>query len=174
MGPTDRHRSFEELVGEVIDPLRRFLARRTDPATAEDVLAETLLVLWRRFDAVPEQPLPWAYAVARRALANAARSRRRQSRVAGKVARLDPPRQVALDPAGADPELTAAFGRLAEGQQEVLRLWAWEDLAPAAIGEVLGITANAAGVRLHRAKAALRAELGKTEDGSGHEQVEGR
>jgi RNA polymerase sigma-70 factor, ECF subfamily len=39
-----RRDRFEEVAPGLIEPLRRFLARRTDAATAEDVLAETLLV----------------------------------------------------------------------------------------------------------------------------------
>lgn len=165
---------FGEVVARVVDPVRRFLTRRTDPDTAEDVLAETLLVVWRRLDELPADPLPWTYGVARLALANAERARRRQTRVAGKVARLDPPREVAATLGDGDPDLATAFARLAERDREVLRLWAWEDLSPAGIGEVWGVTANAAAVRLHRAKAALREELGKTTRGSGHEVVEGR
>ena len=42
----------------------------------------------------------------------------------------------------------------------MLRLWAWEDLRPQEIAVVLGITANAASIRLHRAKGRLAAELG--------------
>ena len=48
---------FEDVARGILEPLRRFLARRTDPATADDVLAETLLVCWRRYDELPEQPL---------------------------------------------------------------------------------------------------------------------
>ncbi|MGA8249021.1 MAG: sigma-70 family RNA polymerase sigma factor, partial [Nocardioides sp.] len=86
-----RRDRFERVVRELLDPLRRFLARRTDPATADDVLADTLLVCWRRYDDLPEQPLPFAYGVARNCLANAERAARRQGRVAGRIAALDPP-----------------------------------------------------------------------------------
>lgn len=55
----DRETRFETLVrGELMEPLRRYLARRTDPATADDVLAEALLVVWRRLEEVPEPALP--------------------------------------------------------------------------------------------------------------------
>jgi hypothetical protein len=43
---------FEALVHAAAEPLRKFLLRRTDADTAEDVRAETLLVLWRRIDDV--------------------------------------------------------------------------------------------------------------------------
>jgi RNA polymerase sigma-70 factor (ECF subfamily) len=167
--PTARRARFERLAPELVEPLRRFLARRTDAATADDVLAETLLVCWRRLDDVPDQPLPWAYGVARLCLANAERGERRQRRVAAKVAAVDPPAQVTGPPADADPGLTAALARLRPEQAELLRLWAWEQLTPAEIAAVLDITPNAASIRLHRAREKLREELRKTGTASGHE-----
>jgi RNA polymerase sigma-70 factor, ECF subfamily len=169
----DRAARLEALAGEVVEPLRRYLARRTDAATAEDVLADALLVCWRRLDEVPDPALPWAYAVARHCLANAERGRRRQARVAGRVATLDPPAQVAQDTDG-DDALHEALGRLDPGQAELLRLWAWEQLRPEEIAAVLGVTPNAVSIRLHRAKERLREELGKTERPAGHVPAERR
>lgn len=162
---------FEALARDLIDPLRRFLARRTDRETAEDALAETLLVCWRRLDDVPEPALPWAYAVARNSLANALRSERRQQRLAAKVATVDPPRDVERAPDDGDPALAAALADLPEPDAELLRLWAWEQLSASEIAAVLEITPNAASIRLHRAKARLREELGKSEAGAGHEEL---
>ncbi len=173
---------FELLARDLVEPLRRYLLRRTDAETAEDVLAETMLVCWRRLTDVPvgDGARPWAYAVARRCLANAERSARRQRRVAGKVATLDPPREATLVEDD-DPELHAALGRLRDADVELLRLWAWEQLAPAEIAQVLDVTPNAVSVRLTRAKAALREELAaaradsrKDPADAGHEPAEGR
>jgi RNA polymerase sigma-70 factor, ECF subfamily len=188
--PDDEHAEvarFERLAGELIEPLRRYLARRTDAETAQDVLADALLVCWRRLRDVPEgdQALPWAYAVARRCLSNAERSDRRQRRLAGKVAALDPPVAAIPDAgtsavpyAGPEIELHEALARLRPGEAELLRLWAWEQLKPAEIAAVLDLTPNAVSIRLHRAKAALRAELEagarKNPVESGHEPAEGR
>lgn len=158
MAPDQR---FDALARELIEPLRRFLARRTDPETAEDALAETLLVLWRRLDDVPGEPLPWAYAVARNCLANALRGERRQARLAARAAAHEQP-AVADGPEavlGVDDELATALAALPEQDAELLRLWAWEQLEPREIAEVLEITANAVSVRLHRAKARLRDQL---------------
>lgn len=175
MDDDDRRDRFEQLAPALMEPLRRFLARRTDAATADDVLADTLLVCWRRLDELPDQPLPWAYAVARNCLANAERGARRQQRVAAKVASVDPPRESTPGPGEADHPLVDALGRLRPDDAELLRLWAWEQLAPAEIATVLDITANAASIRLHRAREKLRAELRKTEPVSGHEESrEGR
>jgi len=161
VGPVAPDQRFDALARELIEPLRRFLARRADPETAEDALAETLLVLWRRLDDVPEQPLPWAYAVARNCLANALRGERRQARLAARAAAMEQP-QVEDGPEavlGVDDELATALAALPEQDAELLRLWAWEQLEPREIAEVLEITANAVSVRLHRARARLREQL---------------
>jgi RNA polymerase sigma-70 factor (ECF subfamily) len=161
-----RRTRFERVAAEVYEPLQRYLLRRTDQATADDVLGDVLLVLWRRLDDVPaEAALPWTYAVARRCLANARRSADRQERL---VARLSAERPASQRD---DERLTAALAELPEDDRELLRLWAWEQLAPREIATVLGISANAASVRLHRAKRRLRNSLtgGKDPGAPGHE-----
>lgn len=164
-----RRTRFEAIAREIVDPLRRFLVRRTDPATADDALAETLLVLWRRYDELPDEVLPFAYGVARLCLANAERGARRQRRVAGKIATLDPPRE-APDPVG-DDRLGQAMSALPGSDAELLRLWAWEQLTPGEIATVLEITPNAASIRLHRAKEKLRDALRKIDADGGHEDT---
>jgi RNA polymerase sigma-70 factor, ECF subfamily len=156
-----RREEFEALAPTLIEPIRRFLVRRTDPDTAEDVLAETLLVIWRRLDDVPkgEQALPWTYGVAKNCLANAERSARRQGRVAGKIAVVDPPREGGDEATARDDDLHDALARLRPDEQELLRLWAWEQLTPAEIAVVLELTPNAVSIRLHRAKQKLAEQL---------------
>ena len=163
---------FEELAPGLVEPLRRYLARRTDPATADDVLAETLLVCWRRCDDLPAEPLPWAYGVARNCLANATRGVRRQERLAARVATVDPPAATTAGPGEDDgvPDLVEALDALREEDAELLRLWAWEQLTPAEIAAVLDITPNAASIRLHRAREKLREALRKTGVAAGHEE----
>ncbi|WP_430790677.1 RNA polymerase sigma factor [Actinoplanes sp. G11-F43] len=170
MNVDSRRARFEALAPEVIDAVRRYLARRTDPATADDVLSETLLICWRRLDEIPEEHLPWAYGVARNCLANAERGHRRQFRLAARISRLDPPPAVVDGPAPPDGDLTAALRELTVKDAEILRLWAWEDLAPAEIAVAMGITANAASIRLHRAKQKLRDLLRKNGCPAGHEE----
>lgn len=165
-----REERFEALAREVIEPVRRFLARRTDADTAQDVLSESLLVLWRRFDEVPENALPWAYGVARGCLQNAERSRRRQARVAAKLAG----QPVEPHPTATDPRLAEALDDLPDRDRELLRLWAWEQLTPTEIAEVLDTTPNAVSIRLHRAKGKLRDMMRKSQTAAGHEGAEGR
>ena len=104
---------FESLVGAVVEPVRRYLVRRAPAGLVDDVVGDVLLVLWRRREDAPrDDPLPWTYGVARRCLANAERGVRRQQRVAGKVASIDPPRAVPGPEPASDPELTAALAAL--------------------------------------------------------------
>lgn len=168
----ERRARFEALAPEVVEPLRRFLARRTDPATADDVLADTLLVCWRRLDDVPaDAALPWAYGVARLCLANAQRGARRQERLAARVAVVDPPARSLPGPDAeqGDPRLDEALARLSDTEAELVRLWAWEQLTPTEIAAVLDLTPNAVSIRLHRARARLGEILRKIDDVAGHE-----
>ena len=168
-----RRARFEVIARELVDPLRRFLVRRTDAATADDALGDTLLVLWRRYDDLPDDVLPYAYGVARNCLANAERGARRQGRVAGRIATLDPPRED-VTPA-ADDRLGDALAALPQDDADLLRLWAWEQLTPSEIATVLEITPNAVSIRLHRARRKLAEELRKVETPAGHEgSTEGR
>ena len=169
---------MRELVALVGDPVCRYLFRRTDAATADDVFGDVLLVCWRRLDDVPADPadaVPWAFVVARQCLQNAQRAERRRGRLVGRIIAIDPPALAAPDAADAssdgDPRaaaVTAVLGRLRPGDAEVLRLWAWEELESPQIAVALGISANASAIRLHRAKARLKAELEKSAPSPGH------
>jgi len=156
---------FERLFSDSRDPLARYLARRATPDQVEDLFAEVMTVAWRHIERIPvDAELPWLYGVARRVLANHRRSTARFGRLLERL-RLHAP---AVDPcvlvvAGLDAGLADALSRLPATDAEVLRLWAWEELQPAEISVVLGITPNAAAIRLHRAKGRLRTALERGE-----------
>lgn len=151
-----RRARFEAVVADIHDPLQRYLRRRSRVEEASDILADVLLTVWRRLDEVPEgATLPWSYGVARRTLANHRRSASRHLRL---VERLETERPVfGVDPAEnlEDPDMAAALAMLPAADQEVLRLWAWEQLEPREIAQVLGSTANAVSLRLTRARKKL-------------------
>ena len=173
--PDDARERFEALAAEVVEPVRRFLARRTDRATADDVLAETLLVCWRRLEQVPENALPWVYGVARNCLANVQRGDRRQVRLAARITVVDPPTETEEPPDEPDERVAAALAALRTDEADLLRLWAWEQLGPTEIAEVLGITPNAVSIRLHRARGKFVDALRKIDGDAGHEETrEGR
>jgi RNA polymerase sigma-70 factor (ECF subfamily) len=150
---------FEENHGAV---LAYALRRARVEADAEDVAAETFSIAWRRLEAVPDEPLPWLYGVARRVLANQRRGIARRSRL---IERLTTFRSTPIVPAPVEPVIEA-LARLSPDDQELLRLVVWEELTHAEIAAILGISPNAVAIRLHRARRrfadALQALTGRT------------
>jgi RNA polymerase sigma factor (sigma-70 family) len=172
-GQADQER-FRRLFDDAYRPLLAYALRRTESAAdAEEVVAETMLAAWRRRRELPagEEAIPWLYGVARRVLANQRRSRSRRRRLERLLQPLTPSSTETEEPAPVQ-SVIAATQRLSAGDQEVLRLAAWEGLSHAEIGVSLGCSENAAALRLHRARARLRAELLKEGAASGQEVVE--
>jgi RNA polymerase sigma-70 factor (ECF subfamily) len=154
---------FESIHLLVRDPLARFLARRVPVDEVEDLFAETMLVIWRRLPDVPEEAeVIWALGVARRVVANHRRGVSRLRRLVERVG-LAEPRPSSVQPFGSDPALASAMACLSSTEAEILRLSVWEDLAPREIALALGISANAASIRLLRAKEHLREILSTAE-----------
>ena len=52
---------FEALFRANYAAVRGYALRRARREEAQDVVAETFLVAWRRFDEVPVDALPWLY-----------------------------------------------------------------------------------------------------------------
>lgn len=158
-----REQRFEAVAQVVYEPLQRYLRRRGSADDAADVLAESLLTVWRRLDDVPaDDPLPWCYGVARRCLANHRRGNDRRDRLAERIVshRLpltdgDPQRRIER----IDPALDAALADLSLAEQEIVRLWAWEQLEPREIATVLDLTPNAVSVALSRSRRKLAERL---------------
>lgn len=165
------------MASEVFEPLQRYLGRRATHADAEDALSEVMMTAWRRLDEVPEgAALPWSYGVARRVLANQRRASRRQLRLVGRLEGDPSQHRFEPDPAdeGLDPELEAALLSLKEDDRELIRLWAWERLEPREIAPVLGVSVNAATIRLSRARKRMTAALDRQDSRvAGHLGVEG-
>ena len=144
---------------------RRVLAyaiRRTRSLVdAEDAVAETFAVAWRRIDQLPagDGELPWLLGTARRILANQHRGARRLGALLDRLrAQPQAPRCVAPTP---ESPAIDALARLRPDDQELLRLIAWEDLSHADAAAVLGISVNAVAIRLHRARARFAQALVK-------------
>lgn len=138
--------------------LRYFTRRLRDDEAARDATSEVFTAAWRRLDDVPDDSLPWLYRTARFVLANAQRTAVRHDRLVTKAAADE------RGPSGEErPEqhdlVLYALDRLSDTDQEVLRLSVWDGLSLPEIAAVMGGTANAAGVRLHRARQRLRAAL---------------
>jgi RNA polymerase sigma-70 factor (ECF subfamily) len=148
------------------ESVHRYVLRRSDRETAEEVTAQVFMVAWRRRSAVPDDALPWLYGVARRALADHRRGLARRQRLGERL------RVEAIEdtpgPAMLDGELTGALQRLSATDREALLLRYWEELEPARIAKAMGCSRSTMAVRLHRARLRLRREL----EASGGEPTE--
>lgn len=143
------------------------LRRCHQPADAEDVVAGTFAVAWRRFADAPaeELRLAWLYAIAARVLANQRRSARRLVALRSRL-REQPP---AAEPQRAElPQVVVALKQLRPAEQEILRLAAWEGLSGRELALALTCSENAATIRLHRARKRLAEQLAKEEAAAGH------
>jgi RNA polymerase sigma-70 factor (ECF subfamily) len=136
----------------------RAYAWRRDPSSADDVVAETFLVAWRRLEDVPADSLPWLIGVARNVRLNMLRGERRRSD------REDRAGARAPEPSTADLVLGTlglreALARLSERDREVILLVAWEGLDRAAVARVLGCSRANVALRLFRARRRLEDAL---------------
>ena len=149
---------IEQLFRDHAAEVLAYALRRTDQATAEDLVSEVFGVAWRRWDRIPdEEPVLWLYGVARRLLANERRAARRRTALTDALAGLARHGRAEGPDVGAG--VLDALGRLPRKDREILLLTAWEDLDLRQAGSVLGCSAGAAGTRLHRARARLQGEL---------------
>jgi len=141
---------YEAHAGAVLGYARR----RIGPEAAEDVLAETFLVAWRRRADVPADALPWLYAVAANVLRNRARSERRQAALSARLAAEGVASALPADDAP-DPRLREALATLTPIDREALLLTAWEGLSADRAARAAGCSRATFHVRLHRARRRL-------------------
>ena len=154
---------FESCFREHHARLLAFTMRRVSGReAAEDVVADTFAVAWRRRDRIPDGPLPWLYAVAANVIADQYRSTRRRHDLGRRLAH-----EARDEVSGSDPAeslarreaFSTAFAQLEEHEREVLRLVAWDGLEVREAAQVLGCSQGAFRVRLHRARRKLARRL---------------
>lgn len=171
--PLDREAEFRRLFAEHHRHVLAYALRRTEQrADADDVVAGTFAVAWRRFADAPEAELrlAWLYAIAARVLANQRRSLRRLVALRSRLRAQPPPdtrERADLE------EVVAALLELSPQEQEILRLAPWEGLTTAELALTLGCSENAAAIRLHRARKRLAEQLEKGIEPAGHSVVGG-
>lgn len=162
MGHDER---FRQLYESQLDDLKVYCLRRLGRDEAEDALAEIFAVAWRKLEKVPagNEARLWLYGVARNVVRNSMRSARRRARLGNRVSGIsDPPR-----PGPAETTITrsehadvlVALSKLRPGDQELLRLHAWEELSRSEIASVFDISISAVDMRLYRAIARMSVAL---------------
>lgn len=140
--------------------LAYFLRRVTPAEDAADLLGETLLLLWRRAEAIPNDPegaRMWAFGVARNVLRGHRRTNQRRSALAGRL-RLELSSVDEVVPPADERvlDLRAAIDRLKPIDQEIVRLVHWDGLSLIETAAVVGMREGTVRSRYHRARARLR------------------
>jgi RNA polymerase sigma-70 factor, ECF subfamily len=151
----DSEQRFRAAYDEHVRAVAAFALRRVpSPADADDIVSETFLVAWRRFDEAPDDLRPWLFGVARHVLHHHYRAEQRRdalsARLAGALAGIG-------SPADDHGWLAGALRELSENDRDVLTLTAWEGLSHGEAARVLGCSPAAVAIRLHRARRRLEA-----------------
>jgi RNA polymerase sigma factor (sigma-70 family) len=160
----DRQR-FAEMFDELSARVFAYARRQCDMTTAQDIVADTFLVAWRRFADLPDNPLPWLLVVARNTLANRRRRDLRYDQLIDAMSRLE---TLAGPAAGVEQSvverdtLLAALGELTDLEREAVLLVAWDGLSGRDAAEVAGCSVRAFEVRLSRARARMTRALADT------------
>jgi RNA polymerase sigma-70 factor (ECF subfamily) len=157
----DDAQRFTTLYTEQHSLVRNFACRRVGEDLAQEIVAETFLVAWRRIDDVPIPPTPWLYRIALYEIANLRRRQARAFRLRNalqehhvSLGRDDDPHE----PTDLADAVAVAFETLKPRDQEILRLAAWDHLSAVEGAAVLQCSVSAYRMRLHRARIRLAAK----------------
>lgn len=157
----DRRR-FERVVGQLRQDLYRYaLWLSRNPATAEDVVQESLLRAWRGFEGLQDEAKArqWLVTIVRREFFRFRERQREETTDPGILA------EIADD--GPDPlvqELRIAIFALEDNYREPLALQVLMGHTTEEIAEIMGLTQGAVLTRLHRARDKLKQAF--VEDGT--------
>lgn len=157
-------RVFDALYPDILG----YAERRTDASTAEEVVSETFLVVWRRWPDAPEtedesQSLrAWTFGVARATLGNAQRAKFRarkldaalKAAIFAGIPVVEPDHGPVVDARLAAVDV---FLKLPPRDQELLEMIAWEDLSLDEVAGALHCSRTLVTMRLVRARRRLSA-----------------
>lgn len=151
-------------------PVHRYLARRIG-APADDLLAETFLVAFRRRASYTSDVgvRPWLFGIATNLVRRHVRTEERRYRALARLAAGEVAAPVIedaidrLDAGALRRDLALALASLHRRDRDVLLLTAWADLSYEQIAAVLDIPLGTVRSRLHRARRLTRLALAPEE-----------
>lgn len=153
--------ALHESSGDLLGYFERRVRVREDAA---DLLGETMLHAWRRYDAVPEDPSRrrmWLFTIAANVLANHHRSRRRRLALTERLR--DHLTTTPTATSGPDPAeqhaVRDAVLRLHDAHRELVMLIHWDGFSILEAAQVLGLNPSTARGRYAAAREALREAL---------------
>ncbi|MFG3436610.1 RNA polymerase sigma factor [Nonomuraea sp. NPDC047897] len=156
---------FDACFGEI----HGYVAQRLGPDHAEDVVAETFLVAFRKraqYDPARANVRTWLYGIATKLVGRHRRLEARTLRALGRYgvdADAPGPEEgvaVRVSAQSLRPNLAAALADLPQRDRDVVLLVALAGLSHEEVASALGIPYGTVGSRLNRARRKLRASLG--------------
>jgi len=164
---TDPER-FAALFRRHAPAIQRYVTRRIGPHAADDVVAETFLIAFRRraaFRAEASGALPWLYGIATNVVRRHHRTELRQLRLLARTG-ADPVTErftdqvsAAVSAASVNAELAAGLASLPAAQRDALLLVAWGGLSYEQVAHATGVPLGTVQSRISRARQRLRAGL---------------
>lgn len=158
---------YTRLVKEHSRSVYRYVMRRlSDWTLCEDVVSETFLIAWRRRDQFPPQDreLAWLYAIAFRVISNQRRSRDRRNRLTVRIALEREGSDSASNDSSEVESIIKVVKYLRDDERVLLEHVYWERLTYREIAFILGVSENAVGTRINRAKRNLKSLLDENSD----------
>ncbi|WP_433179353.1 RNA polymerase sigma factor [Actinoallomurus sp. CA-150999] len=164
---------FATLFDRYADDIHRYAARRVGTEHADDIVAETFLVAFRRrasYDTTRPMARPWLYGIATNLLA---RHRREEERLYRALQRTGvDPLPESMDNAvvarvaaqSHQRALAAALAGLKPRDRDTLLLLAWGGLTYEEVAEALDVPTGTVRSRIHRARKKTREALATTTD----------
>lgn len=162
MTSSQRRADFRTALRDNSDDLLAYFERRAQSRDdAADMLGDTFLQAWRRFDAFPEGSVRqrmWLFKIASNVLANHSRSLRRKRALAVRVGSALSREEHSSDHAEAGA-VRDAVRRLPRTGRELVILVHWDGFSILEAAEILGINPSTARTRYATARAQLRTAL---------------
>jgi RNA polymerase sigma-70 factor (ECF subfamily) len=172
LGSLERPEEFRSLFVRYFSPIYRYLSRRVEPATAEDIAAEVFVQAFRHrrvYDPRYPSARPWLFGIASNELRRQRRDeqRRLKAYVRAYAGECDEEEDGAVSRGDARalwPSVALALASLGAKDRDVLLLFAWAELSYDEIALALDIPVGTVRSRLSRARQRVRTALGGTSE----------
>ena len=153
---------FTETFRQHLPRVSKYLAYRVHANDIEDLASKIFEIAWQKRESCPDgKELPWLYKISGFVVSN---HRRKVTALTLSLFDTDATAPSAEDLVIADLGIKQAWSQLTAKDRAVLALAAYEQLNPSEIALALGISNNAASIRLHRARKNFDALLKESEE----------
>lgn len=167
--PAANEAKFHKAFDDHFDAITRYCFRRLPANQANDAAANVFTIVWKKIDQMPndDHALLWLYGIARNEVSTFRRSLRRAAALRSKLSEQprypEPGPETVIVRSAEQASVLRALHSLKPGDQEVLRLRAYEGLSLNEVSIALGCTPEAAKKRSTRALKRLRRAAGQYE-----------